>query len=250
MLSTYRPGDTFLIKKAANTYHTNDIIYFRYPAYDTVIPLTLCLQRLIGLPGDTIEIKDKNIFINNYLIKDTASIKFNYFIKSKVKLDSNFIVNNNLLEGGAVSSELDYSYSLTKEEAEKMSKQDSIVKTELKKEPKGVFDETVFPYSTLFSWNMDNFGKLYIPKKHDTLHLDSLNILLYIKLLTEFENNELEIKRDSIFINNNYTRRYIVKHNYYFVLGDNRDNANDSRVFGFLPESYIKGKVISLLKRK
>jgi signal peptidase I len=97
---------------------------------------------------------------------------------------------------------------------------------------------------------MDNFGKLYIPKKNDTLSLDTTSIRLYSKLIETYEKNKLEIRDDSIFINDELTKKYMVRQDYYFVMGDNRDNAIDSRRWGFLPGSYIKGKVTCVLVRK
>jgi signal peptidase I len=67
-------------------------------------------------------------------------------------------------------------------------------------------------------------------------------------LIREHEKNSLELSSDSVFINSVYTNTYLVKQDYYFVMGDNRDNAIDSRVWGFLPEKKIKGKVIRCIK--
>jgi signal peptidase I len=249
MESTYKPGTTFLINKLAGSYYTNDIVYFRFPDVDSTLPKTWCLQRIIGLPGDTIEMKSKHIYINNYPINDTSSLKFNYFVKSKSLLDSSFLQRYGLTEGGSISADNDYSFSLTNENAHKVRNDSSIQSIELKLEQRGSFDETVFPHSTVYNWNMDYFGKLYIPKKHDTLEINLKTVILYSRLITFYEKNRLEIKGDTILINNKPAKKYEVKRNYYFVLGDNRDNANDSRVFGLLPEHYIKGKVIAILKK-
>jgi signal peptidase I len=54
---------------------------------------------------------------------------------------------------------------------------------------------------------------------------------------------------NKIYINDSLSAIYVVKQNYFFVLGDNRDNAIDSRTWGFLPEKFIAGKIVSLIKR-
>jgi signal peptidase I len=89
---------------------------------------------------------------------------------------------------------------------------------------------------------------LYIPKIDDTLRLDTVNIALYARLIDTFEKNHLEIVNDTIYINGIPSGTYVVKKNYFFVLADNRDNANDSRVWGFLPENCIIGKVKRTVK--
>jgi len=65
-------------------------------------------------------------------------------------------------------------------------------------------------------------------------------------LIVVHESNKLEIKNEKIFINGIETSTYLIKENYYFVLDDNRDNAKDSRYWGFLPESHIIGKATFL----
>lgn len=117
-------------------------------------------------------------------------------------------------------------------------------------EKEDIYDSRVFPYSRQFAWNSDNFGKFYIPKKGDSLALDTTMIKLYSTMITKYENNSMFIKSDSIFINDQHLKKYFVKHDYYFVVGDNRDNAIDSRRWGLLPAKYIKGKVIGTLYHK
>jgi signal peptidase I len=190
------------------------------------------------------------VFINSRATSKIATLKHNYFVISKgQKLDSVFKQTYHLAEGGEVSDEYDYSYSLTDEECEALRKDSLIKSVELKIEKTDTYDETCFPASLNYRWNMDQYGKIYVPKEKDTLRLDTVNILLYKKIICDYENNAFEQKHDSIFINGQLTNYYRVKQNYYFVMGDNRDNAIDSRTWGFLPEKYIIGKVLFRLRK-
>jgi len=251
MAATYHYGEAVLVKKITNTYATGDVAYFEYPLEDSLHPRMFMFQRLMGLPGDSIEIADKVVYRNGIELKDTSSIKHNYFIQTKNKRPQTiFKFYYGLTEGGQVSDEFDYCYSLTRAESENLKK-DTLIKSVLRKtEKKNNFDETCFPGNLYYKWNMDFYGKVYIPKINDTLKLDSIAINLYYDLIAHHEKNNLEIRQDSILINGNLSAYYVVKKNYYFVLGDNRDNANDSRSWGFLPENCIIGKIVAYIRKK
>lgn len=249
MRATYFNGDALLITKVNNSYITNDVIYFEYPIHDSIGSRTFLFQRVFGLPGDSLAIVNKSVQINGLILADSSTIKHNYFIKSTVPLDSLFLQAYSLSEGGKISDVTDFSYALTGEELERLKNNKLISSVELKSEKAGRYDESCFPFSPDFKWNMDNYGKIYIPRINDTIKLDSINIALYTTLIREHEKNHLEIKGDSIFINKLHTNKYVIKKNYFFVLGDNRDNANDSRTWGLLPENYIIGKASRLIKK-
>ena len=249
MQETYFKGDALLLKKIANTYITNDVVYIEYPIKDSVSSPTYFFQRIIGLPGDSIEIIDKVVYKNGVILKDSSTIKHNYYLKTTIAMDSANRIKYNLKEGDIISEKNDYSFSLTEKQTDSLRKIAIVEKIELEMEKKNNSDFSCFPYSINYKWNMDNYGKIYLPKKNDTLKLDTINIVFYKKLIQDYENNELEIKADSIFINHQFTKSYCVKKNYYFTLGDNRDNANDSRKWGFLPENFIVGKSLWVIKR-
>jgi signal peptidase I len=250
MQNTYFPGDALLLKKAGNTYRTGDVVYFEFPARDSLTAKTYFMQRILALPGDSFEVAEKAVRLNKKKVQDTATIKHNYFLKSKnIRLDSTYKKRFNLFEGGEVSSEFDYSFSLTFQEYWRLRRDPAIARIIRKSEKKGNYDETCYPFFPHFKWNMDHYGPIYVPRINDTLNLDTINYNLYAPIITRYEKNISAVRGDSIFINGELTKQYVVKKNYYFVLGDNRDNANDSRNWGYLPENYIIGKVIKVIKR-
>ncbi|MCC6369690.1 MAG: signal peptidase I [Bacteroidia bacterium] len=250
MADTYHYGDALFVKKSFNTIEHGDVVYVEFPLKDNEFSSTHFFQRVLALPGDSFEMREKKVFVNNKWQEDLSTTKHNYIVISNaVKIDSLFMLQHKLNEGGQVSDEFDYSFSLTQEQSITLSKISTIKTVNPKLEKPDNFDEVCFPSCNGYCWNKDFYGKIYVPKKSDTLLLDTLNINLYANLIGDFEKNTLEVRQDSILINSVLTNSYVVKQNYYFLLGDNRDNANDSRVWGYLPENKIKAKVIRRIKR-
>lgn len=248
MRETYHYGDAVIIQKNINKFKTSDVLYFEYPLTDSLHIRTYMFQRIIGLPGDTLEVTDKIVFVNNYILKDLETCKQNYFIHlSKPECDSAFKTKFAKFEGGEVDNDLEYGFALTDSQFDSLQSEPCIKSIRPKKEDKDSFDENCFPYSQNFRWNRDHYGKIYIPKKGDKLKLDTLNVDLYASIIA-YEQNKLEIKGDCIFVNSVLSSSYQVKDNYYFMMGDNRDNAQDSRNWGFLPSKKIIGKVIYTLR--
>lgn len=108
-------------------------------------------------------------------------------------------------------------------------------------EPLGKPDRAIFPFFSTF--NRDNYGKVRIPKKGDTLTLDEQSFYLY-KLILEYESHSVALMGGTVYVDGKPTDTYQVKQNYYFMLGDNRDNSHDSRYWGFVPESHIIGSAL------
>ena len=247
MNKTLEKGDVVLIKRIFNSYERNDLIYHRISSSDTTLTKSYTVQRLIGLPGDSLEIIEKKVYINAQVQPEPEQLQFNYYLKANVKLDSLFLSQNQLTEGGEISNDLDYSYSITKSNCEVLrTNEKEINDIQLKLEQKGAMDETVYPYSSKLSWNRDFFGKIVVPKKDWKVKLDSLESILYFPIIKNFEGKDIQIKNDSVYIDNRFEKEYIFENDYYFLMGDNRDNANDSRIFGFVPKKNLKGKVIKV----
>ncbi|MEN0002832.1 MAG: signal peptidase I [Bacteroidota bacterium] len=91
-------------------------------------------------------------------------------------------------------------------------------------------------------WNQDNFGPIYIPKKGATVKVSPSNIALYRRIISVFEGNDLKVSGGKVYINGQEATEYTFQSNYYWMMGDNRHNSEDARVWGFVPEDHVVGK--------
>ena len=203
----------------------NDILVFNLPS-EALLPVDErkeYVKRCIGLPGDTILIKQGSVFVNKLFLKELPTQIGWYELKKNDNKNTEHFI-----------SKIAYDSIL---------KNDNTISLTKKYLLQEAYSPNNFPNASQIKWNPDNFGPLYIPKKGMKIELNKTNILLYQKIIEQFEHNILTYKNDSVFVNSKFESSYLFKMNYYFVLGDNRYNSIDSRFWGFLPENHIIGKV-------
>ena len=222
----------------------NDVVVFNFPQEDEfpVDHRTYFVKRCVAIAGDSLKIINGIVYVNHKLIDKEESLQFNYHLKSELPFDSAFIDHYQLHEGGKISDNNDYSFTLTKNLADTLKSKVFISEVFKNIEKENMWDEFVFPYNSHYKWNVDYYGSLKIPRKGDTIQLDSTNLCLYQRIISIYEDNHFTIKNDSIYINHEYKTSYVFKQNYYFMMGDNRHNSQDSRHWGFVPEDHIIGK--------
>ena len=246
----------------------NDIVVFNFPESDTVItnridesyyyhkrqnpvspeiePSNLdylkvserpwIIKRVVALPGDTLLISEGNIFINNLETETLPSVVELYKWTGetgeakKLKNINNIIHHDDNIFVELSKSQLDENTGLSEY---------------LKKEllGKNIPDSNIFPFNAAWGWNAGYMGAVYLPRKGDTIELTPDNLILYKRMIETFENNTVELRGNTIFINSKQTATYCFKMNYFWVMGDNRSHSFDSRYWGAVPENHIVGKV-------
>ncbi len=202
------------------------------------------IKRCIAVPGDKIEIKDKQVYINDQPAENPEKLQFKHFIEHP-----NGINKNKLKELGLNYDELAANknpsvsqYALNAEQVEQIKKMGDGIKVkpvEQKPDPLYLFPHDPIHYP---NWTVDNFGPLTIPAQGASVNLTKENIAIYRRVIGTYENNSFEEKNGKFYINGQAATSYTFKQNYYWAMGDNRHNSEDSRVWGFVPEDHIVGK--------
>ncbi|HMT00311.1 MAG TPA: signal peptidase I [Saprospiraceae bacterium] len=263
------------------------------------------IKRCVAVAGDTLQVKNRQIYLNGKAVKNPTNIQYRYFVRTS----PNFSVNPKKFTDWGISQEdiasfeviyLDsiqlstlqkaapgvtfeylenqpetsapdkayrilnvtnvnalvqtlettnlrnkvgamYVFTLNADQIEKLKAYDKAVAVSfMSNENNG---DRLFPFDKKhYNWSVDNYGPIWIPKAGVTITIDTSNINLYKRIIGVYENNQLEVKNGQIVINGKATTTYTFKQNYYWAMGDNRHNSEDSRMWGFVPEDHIVGK--------
>lgn len=216
--------------------------YFGKIEYRPIDKRNPFISRCVALPGDTLNIFEGNIFISGKQLQDPSTVQYQYFVISKV-----LNINVRIFETYEITEvqrleEPGYYIMFMSDEKKCMLEKLAFIEevTRFNKE-EGDKNPEVFPVESTYNWNVDNMGPVHIPKKEVPIKLTVKNIPIYYRLIKTYEKNEIQIVDEQIIINGIVTDEYTPKMDYYWVMGDNRYNALDSRYWGFVPEDHIIG---------
>ena len=287
----------------------NDIVVFNWPV-DTLVDInnpygevrykpvdkkTNYVKRCVGLPGDSLSIKEGYVYINGKKneLPDRAKLQFFYTVILKNNVSQEFLDQYGITEytrvfqlkksifenekiqeyikanginlsvvsddgemigfKGNVSQDMydklkvgfsdkALNINLTEDLAAKIKSNPNVIS--LKKDLSTQPENDIFPRSLEYSWNKDEFGPIYIPQAGKTVDLNLEVLPLYKRIITAYEGNTVDVKGNQILINGEVANTYTFKQDYYWMMGDNRHNSQDARMWGYVPFDHVVGKPV------
>lgn len=203
------------------------------------------VKRCVGLPGQTLEIKNRIVYLDGKPNKEPDNVQYRYIVRTKGMLPDDLCHELGISQEDRMMyypEESVYNLPLTeKAKAALLARKDVVLSIEnMPDEP----IDGLYPVNKITGWTLDNYGPVWIPKKGETIDLTLDNLPMYERPIHAYEGNSVDVKDGKIYINGQETTRYTFKMDYYWMMGDNRHNSADSRFWGFVPEDHIVGKPI------
>ncbi len=237
------------------------------------------VKRCVGIPGDSLEIRDGKIFVNNKPLElpQKAKPQYSYTVKTTGKglnlktlykaldvTDPAYGLNSDGRYIGDVYSKQNERNSinspvntfvlsaLTEVSAKRLEKLSYVTSVERIIAPKENVEPLIFPYTGGNMANKDQLGPFYIPEEGKTVAITPQSIPFYKRIIEVYEGsemnttNKISVSGNQVLLNGKAVTTYTFKQNYYWLMGDNRHNSEDSRYWGYVPENHVVGKPVFL----
>lgn len=217
--------------------------------------MTLLVKRCVAVSGDVLEIRDRKISVNGKEMTDPSGMKIQYEVITNYPLQPHQVENLGLgkedywISGYSEENKSVYGMLLTPVQMNAIQKARDVVSVQASAgSPVGF---PLFPEIKNDSWDLNNYGPLTVPQRGMTIQVDEMTLSFYGEVIEKYEGNEqVNFTGGQLEIDGKKVETYTFNQDYFFMMGDSRDNSIDSRYWGFVPESHIIGKPIMVLFSK
>jgi signal peptidase I len=220
------------------------------------------IKRCVGVAGDWIEIKNSILFVNDKPAFVAENQNLQYLVSNVTITGPESMDEKYGLEAYPYYARQDYFnqngnifMNLTLSEKKKIQKSNPGAKFEVSLYPQysdnksikptisqRIENLSIFPKDININNTVTDFTRFQIPKKGQKIKISPENIAWYRRIITAYEGHTLSERKDGIYIDGKKVTTYTFGMNYYWMMGDNRYNSADSRMWGFVPEDHIVGK--------
>lgn len=245
MYATLLPGDLVGVErwKLWGGLHRGDIAVFHDPVQDDrpMRQRQLLVKRIAAVPGDELELRNGVLFINGLEVPATMGETSRWTVRLRKGVQATGVLHalglpsDFVLPGHTV-----FDLPLNKALAGRIGQLPGVEAVE----PRGSTQRgqgNLFPFGPNYRWNNDNYGPLRVPAKGDTVAVNTSTLPIYDRIISRYEHNAMAVSGGALRINGLATDRYVVRQDYYFMLGDSRDFSSDSRYWGFVPAGHLVG---------